>query len=130
MIRTLVSSALGMVVFALVCGVGLLGVAGARAAWRYHNRIDQPRLTQVSCRWHDGHVIMSGVVENPNDGTHRVFILPHYRLSDGVLRARTGLVGGYMMPGHATRSWRFVGARVQPSAIRACAPLAYIDDED
>jgi hypothetical protein len=132
-IRTLISALLGMVVFALLCGVGVLGVVGARAAWRYHNRVDQPRLAQVSCRWQAGRVVVSGVVENPNDGAHRVFIVPHYRLSDGALRGRAGWVavaGGDVIPGRATRSWRFVGSRVQPSAVRACSPLAYFDDED
>ena len=71
---TLRTLAPGLVWAAAIGGFGLLCVAGAKAAARYHHRVDQPQLSHVSCRWHDGRVVVSGVVENPNSGTHRVLV--------------------------------------------------------
>ena len=127
MTRTLVSAvadslrtlALGLVWAAALCGIGLLCVAGAKAAARYHHRVDQPRLTHFSCRWYDGRVVVSGVVENPNGGTHRVLV--HVANIDVVDDS---------IAGHASRAWQFQGSSLPRQSIRSCAPLAWIDDED
>ena len=50
---TLCTFVLGLVGAATLAGFGMLCVVGAEAAEHYHHRVDQPRLTHVSCRWHD-----------------------------------------------------------------------------
>ncbi len=139
MIQTLVRAAgdslrslvLGLVWAAALGGFGLLCVAGAKAAVRYHHhRVDQPRLSHVSCRWHDGRVVVSGVVENPNSGAHRVLVHPHYRLADGVLHAITIDVVDASISEHESVAWRFEGSPLPREPIRSCAPVAWIDDED
>ena len=84
----------------------------------------------MSCRWHDGAVTVSGVVENPNDGGQTVFVTPRFRLADGVLRASGITRVGDVMAGHASRRWRFVSSPLPHQAIRACTPAAWIDNED
>ena len=119
MADSLCTLVLGLVWAAALGGFGLLCVAGAKAAVRYHHRVDQPQLSHVSCRWHDGQVVVQGVVENPNSGIHRVLV-----------RVANIDVVDTSIAGHASRAWQFQGSRLPRQPIRSCAPVAWIDDED